>query len=474
MIRTMRGRFVLSHVLPLLVIVPLMGIALTYVLETRVLLQNLSTELTGQALLAAEIASHRESVWTDPMRAQELTMLVYSHVDARVMLLDIEGRLLSSSDPQDLGRVGQPQQVAGWAEVRVGQVSVRTLYSRQLHHEIVDILVPVTGPDGSVVGVVRLSHQLTGVYQRFVRLRYLIAGVLLAGLLLGGAVGWVLALNLERPLVQVTRALDRLSSEEQISPLPEQGPRETRVLARSFNRLMERLRSLEQARRQLLANLVHELGRPLGALRSAIQALLGGADKDEALRQELLVGMEDEIDRLRRLLDDLADLHDQVLGALELDRRTIALSEWLAHTLGPWREAAQEKGLRWQASIASALPVLEADPDRLGQVLGNLLSNAIKFTPSGGTVFVDAGAERGMAWIRVGDTGPGIAPEERERIFDPFYRSQPGRRFPQGMGLGLSIARDVVVAHGGRLELESTPGLGSRFTVYLPLSEPAD
>jgi signal transduction histidine kinase len=209
-------------------------------------------------------------------------------------------------------------------------------------------------------------------------------------------------------------------------------------------------------------------------LRSAIQALLRGADQDEVLRHELLVGMEDETDRLRRLLDDLADLHDQVLGALELDRRTIALGEWLTHTLSPWREAAQEKGLRWQVTVASSLPALQADPDRLGQVLGNLLSNAIKYTPSGGQVSVGAGAEGGMAWVRVSDTGPGIALEEQKRIFDPFYRSQPGRRFPQGMGLGLSIARDVVVAHGGRLDLESTPGLGSHFTVFLPLSEPTD
>jgi two-component system sensor histidine kinase BaeS len=298
--------------------------------------------------------------------------------------------------------------------------------------------------------------------------------VLLAGLLLGGAIGWVLALNMERPLGRVTHALDRLIAGERLSPLPEKGPREIQVLARSVNSLVERLRGLEQARRQLLANLVHELGRPLGALRSAIQALTSGADKDEELRQELLTGMEDETDRLRRLLDDLAGLHDQVLGALELDRRTIALGEWLAHTLGPWREAAQDKGLQWQATMPSSLPVLNADPDRLGQALGNLLSNAIKYTPSSGIVTVDAGVEGGMAWIRVGDTGPGIALAEQGQIFEPFYRSPTGRRFPRGMGLGLSIARDVIVAHGGRLDLDSAPGLGSRFTVFLPCSGSTD
>ncbi|MBN1582072.1 MAG: HAMP domain-containing histidine kinase, partial [Anaerolineae bacterium] len=213
---------------------------------------------------------------------------------------------------------------------------------------------------------------------------------------------------------------------------------------------------------------------PLGALRSAIQALLGGADKDEELRQELLTGIEDEIDRLRRLLDDLAGLHDQVLGSLELDRRTIALGTWLAHTLGPWREATRDKGLQWQTTIPPALPVFKADPDRLGQALGDLLNNAIKYTSAGGLVTVDAGVKDGMAWIRVGDTGPGIAAEEQERIFEPFYRSQMGRRFPQGMGLGLSIARDVVIAHGGRLDVDSAPGLGSRFTMFLPFSESTD
>jgi len=449
-----------------------MGIALIYVLETQVLLQNLSAELTGQALLAAEIASSRGDLWVNPAQAQALTTRVHSHVNARVMLLDARGSLVSSSDPADASRVGQTMAVSGWEEARAGQISVRTLYSRQLHHEIVDVLVPVVGLDGQVIGIVRLSHQLTGVYERFVRMRYLVAGVVLAGLAVGGAVGWLLALNMERPLQRATQAIDRLVGGERLAPLPEKGPKELQVLARSVNSLVSRLRGLEQARRQLLANLVHELGRPLGALRSAIQALLGGADKDEALRRELLSGMEEETDRLRRLLDDLAGLHDRVLGTLELDLRAIALGEWLALTLAPWREAAHEKGLEWQAAIPSSLPDLKADPDRLGQVLGNLLSNAIKFTPPGGRVSVDAGTRGDMAWIRVGDTGPGIAPEEQRRIFDPFYRSQRGRRFPQGMGLGLSIARDVVVAHGGRLEVDSSPGQGSRFTVLLPQTVP--
>jgi signal transduction histidine kinase len=267
----------------------------------------------------------------------------------------------------------------------------------------------------------------------------------------------------------VTQAARQLASGEQLTPLTERGPKEIQNLLHSMNVLVQRLLSLEQARRQLLSNLVHELGRPLGAFRSATQALLGRSGEDADLRQELLAGMDAEVEHLGRLLDDLAGLHDQVLGTLELNRQPTAPSEWLARTLPPWRESAQAKGLKWEATIPPDLPTVDVDPDRLAQVVGNLLSNAIKYTPPRGTVSLDAGIEGEEAWIRVSDTGPGISPEEQARIFAPFYRSQPGRRFPQGMGLGLSIAYALVAAHGGRLELDSTPGLGSRFTVWLPL-----
>jgi signal transduction histidine kinase len=102
-------------------------------------------------------------------------------------------------------------------------------------------------------------------------------------------------------------------------------------------------------------------------------------------------------------------------------------------------------------------------------VIGNLVSNAIKFTTGGGTITIEMGEDGQHVWIRVSDTGPGIPPDAQEKMFEPFVRGGQGRRFPQGMGLGLSIARELVEAHGGRLELESEAGLGSRFTVWLPL-----
>jgi two-component system sensor histidine kinase BaeS len=476
MFKSLRGRFVFSHVLPFLVLMPLMGVALIYVLETQVLLNDLSDELMGQAVLIAELLGDQPQVWLDPLQAQAYIARLDPRLEVQVMLLSANGYLLASSNPDDAEYLGQPYALPGLDEALAGQVAVHQTLNRSGQDEIVDVLVPVFSPRRQLVGVVRLSYRPANVQDRFVRLRYLIGGVIIGGVALGAVVGWVLALNLERPLRQVTQAVRQLTDGERLEPLPERGPREVYSLVHSVNALVARLRSLEQARRQLLANLVHELGRPLGALLSAMQALQSGADQDTALRQELLGGMKGEVNRLQHLLDDLARLHDQVLGILELDRRPADISEWLAHTLSPWREAAQTKGLLWQTGIPDTLPTIEIDSDRLGQALGNLLSNAIKYTPSGGTVTVEAGVSEGDqvrgeargVWIRVGDTGPGIAAEAQDRLFTPFYRAQAGRRFPQGMGLGLSIARDLITAHGGRLEVDSALGRGSRFTLWIP------
>jgi two-component system sensor histidine kinase BaeS len=465
---TLRTRLILSHLLPTLVITPVMGLALVYVLETQVLLVNVSRELAEQATLVAEMAKERSDIWYDPAQAGAFVARMSPRLTARVMLLDSRGYLLASSDLGDARGLDRPLKLPGLASALAGETYVRVDYSRVLYAEVADALVPVTGPDQQVLGVVRLTHQLAGIYESFLRLRYFIVGVLLVGLLLGVALGWMLALNMGRPLRQMTRVVHGIASGQQLTRLPERGPEEIRMLLRAVNSLVERLNGLEQARRQLLANLVHELGRPLGALRSAVQALLGAADQDTALRQELLLGMDQEISRLQRLLDDLARLHDQVLGTLELDRQPTVLVDWLLHVLLPWRIAAQEKGLKWEAVVPADLPVLKIDPDRLAQAVSNLLSNAIKYTPAGGRVSVDVGVVDSAVSIQVTDTGPGIEPEEQARIFTPFFRGRSAGRFPQGMGLGLTIAYDLVIAHGGRLELDSTPGQGSRFTIQLP------
>lgn len=468
--QTLRSRLILSHTLPLLITIPLISLALIYILETRVILPNLSRELVIQANIIAETTRNQADIWSNPAQAQRFVTRTAEHLTAQITLLDPKGQILASSHPEIVGRLGQPLDHPNLPDILAGGRSVQMNYSRSLQAEIVDVFVPVLDSDQQVIGVVRMTQQLGSVYELFLNLRYLIASVVMVEILVGVGLGLILALNLERYLGRVTEALYQIANGQPLSLLPERGPVEVRALFQAINTLVERLQSLEEARRHLLANLVHELSRPLGALRATTHALLKGADQDPALRRELIEGIEAEIQRLQPLLDNLTQLHGQVLGTLELHRQPTEIGPWLSRTLQPWQAMAQEKGQQWVVEMPATLPALNIDINQLAQAVGNLLSNAIKYTPSDGTITVVARVRDHTFQIRVSDTGPGITVEEQDHIFAPFYRSQLNRRFPQGMGLGLAIAHDMVVAHGGQLLVESTPGLGSHFTIRLPLS----
>jgi signal transduction histidine kinase len=317
--------------------------------------------------------------------------------------------------------------------------------------------------------VVRVSSRVVTVLDQIYQLRYLLAAILALGILAGLGLGSYLALSIERPIKRVAHSIQELAAGDRQVQVEEQGPEEIRSLAHSFNVLVIRLNSLEQARRQLLANLVHELGRPLGAIRSAIQALINGAMDDQQLSGDLLSGLDGETLRLQRLLEDLAGLHDQVLGSLELNRKPLKLQDWLLEIVSPWEAAAREKGLSWRLEVEQDLPEIELDPDRMAQALGNLLSNAVKFTPAGGQVAISVHRMEKELVMEVEDSGPGIPQGEQEKVFQPFYRGSQGRRIVQGMGLGLSIVRQVAEAHGGQIEVESQPGKGSCFRLRLPM-----
>jgi signal transduction histidine kinase len=151
-----------------------------------------------------------------------------------------------------------------------------------------------------------------------------------------------------------------------------------------------------------------------------------------------------------------------------LSLETVDLAKWLLNLVQIQREVAYAKGLQWESDIPEDLPVMSIDPDRLAQAVGNLTNNAIKFTPPGGKITIRAGSQADEVWIAIQDTGLGIPVEDQELVFTPFFRGRTETRFPQGMGLGLSIARDLVMAHQGRLEFESVQDRGSCFTIWLP------
>jgi two-component system, OmpR family, sensor histidine kinase BaeS len=472
MFRTLRQRLIWSQIIPLLIVLPVMGLVLIYTLESQFLIPRLAQNLMGDARLLSEISSSEFELWGNPVLFENLISRVQLDSAIRVMFLDSDGRLLYSSDNADLPSAGKVVDAPGLAAAQRGRESALTTYSiLQTKNVMIDIYEPVTASDDSVVGVVRLTYRVASLYELFGEMRWQIALALVLGLVLSAIIGTWLAISISQPVSQVTKAIYDLAIGKRHEPLDVKGPEELRSQAQAVNFLVDQLHTMENSRRQLLANLVHELGRPLGAIRSAIHALANGADRDPVLFKDLTGGMDDETIRLQHLLDDLANLYDQSMGGLELNIRATSVQKWLPGVLRSWQSAAQEKQIHWEENIQKDIPPLPMDGDRMAQVVGNLLSNAVKYTKSGGDILVSVLTDEKDLFIKIKDTGSGIRPDEQNKVFLPFYRGDQGKRIKQGMGLGLPIARDLTVAHGGELTFRSDPGFGSTFTVSIPLEQ---
>ncbi len=465
--RTLRARLILSHILPLLLVIPLIGAALVYLLETQVLLSDLSQRLSAEAQLIAAAVNPDPEIWEDLEQAKVFITEVSQGVPDWILLIDQRGNLIIAGRAGGVDLTGRSLDPEGIAAALSGLPSVQVSYG--VFQQDVQVFVPVKDLNQKLVGIIGLTGTIEGIAEQFGRFRRYILFILLVEFGIGSLIGLLLAVNLERPIRQVSEAVVEIAHGERTMPVPETGPEEIQDLSTAVNDLSRQLREMEEVRRSMLANIVHEISRPLAAVMSAVHVLLQEPGNDPEIRRELLLGVENEVSRMQPLLDDLAQLHGQVLGSVELKLQTVSINEWLPPILLPWRTAALDRGIEWQVDLAKDLPAIQIDPDRMAQVLGNLLSNAIKYTPNEGKIRVAAGSDENEVWIRVSDTGPGISPEEQEQVFEPFFRSQKQHRFPQGLGLGLTIARDLVTAHRGRLELTSAFGEGSQFTVYIPI-----
>ncbi len=463
--KSLRSQLILSHILPLLILIPLLGILLAYIVETQVVLTDLADDLASEAKALAGLAQAQRVVLLDQAQAEIFARAASAEYDRNIAIYQANGAALAvvveSNAPAELQLTTSELEA-----LNAGQTQTRTFYNLEPSQITTLAFAPVLDPQQRLIGIVRVSEHVDRLNARLTQLRLIILGATLLALCAAVGIGAFLADRTARRLNAVTNSIMQIARGSEFETNTNVMPREFRATFDAVSDLQKRLRESEETRKRLLANLVHELGRPLGALQAAIHALQQGADNDAVMRQELLQGMDAQVERLKPLLDNLASLHGGLSGALELHRELIAPSDWLPKTIITWREAAEQKNLKWVQAIPNDLPQVSVDADKMAQVIGNLLANAIKYTPEGGEVALRAGQRANQVWIEVRDTGMGISPQDQQHIFDPFYRGH-NARFPQGMGLGLSIARDIVNAHGGRIEVESKMGEGSRFTVIL-------
>jgi len=465
----LRHQLILSHILPYLVLIPLIGLALVYLLESQVVLAEAANKLAGEGQLLTETLLKQPGIWSDPAAAQSAVDQISSNLDAHIMLVNLSGSVIASNDPVPLGGAGTRIPIPDREDLLSRGISTQLEYSQDQHAEVVVVFLPVPGGRRQPIGLLRLSKRLKDVYGEFIRVRVIVLSILGAGMVLTLVLGISMSIMLERPLRKVSDSLHGLVEGGQGTPLIEQGPEEIRTIQRNFNLLRKRLVELEEIRHRLISNIVHELGRSYGALKAAIQALLIGGFREKEFQVDLLKGMDLEVQQLQRHLGDLSNLQDLLTGELELEMESTSLRDYLLSITRPWQVIALDKGLKWSEDIPANLPSVELDPQRLGQAIGNILGNATRFCEPGGTVSVTARANEELVSIEIIDSGPGIPAEEQDRIFMPFYQGVSSQQSAApGMGLGLSIARDLVASHGGVVSLQSNPGHGSTFGIKLP------
>jgi len=269
------------------------------------------------------------------------------------------------------------------------------------------------------------------------------------------------------PLEALAAAADEVAAGTYEVELPERGGgSEVERLAARFGEMTARLSESEQLSRHFLMSVSHELRTPLTAIRGHVSALREGVLEDEAARRRSLEVIAEEALRLERLVGDVLDLAKLDARRFALLREEVDLRALCERAYAAFAEEARARGVDYELRLGPEA-VLVTDGDRVLQIVSNLLTNALRWTPPGGRVGLELAARDGEVTVAVADSGPGIPPQERERIFRPFWSGDGG-----GTGLGLTIARELALALGGRLELESEPGRGSRFVLVLPREAP--
>ena len=276
------------------------------------------------------------------------------------------------------------------------------------------------------------------------------------------ALGLRSVVRMARPVGELMEAVGRIESGDYAARVAERGPREVRALARAFNNMAARLQSDEEQRRNLLADVTHELRTPLTVIQGNLEGLLDGVyPADETHLAPIL----EETRVMSRLIEDLRMLSLAESGALKLHKESTDLGVLMTEATASFRAPAESAGVVLDVTLAPDLPLIEMDPERIREVLANLIANALRHTPRGGRIQVSAaGAAGGKHVISVRDTGAGIPSDALPHIFDRFYKSDDSR----GSGLGLTIAKNLVTAHGGEIAAESEVGKGTRIWFTLP------
>jgi two-component system sensor histidine kinase BaeS len=362
---------------------------------------------------------------------------------------------------------------SGGVSIAVGWLTLR--YT-SLRHVGLRRTIMVIGALGPLFMILNIAFTARLMFISTHDLRLLIL-LLLFAIIPGLAVASLLSERIDRAVAELNAGAIRMATGDLSTRVRSAGIAELRSLAASFNSMATRLETLaevrdeaEQARRDLIAAVSHDLRTPLASLRALAEALHDGVVDDPEGVQRYLGLMVTETERLSGLIDDLFELARIESGTLRLDLAPLMVQDLLSEALERMSAQAALHDLRLGGSVEGDPPPVLIDSQQITRALLNLVQNAIQHTPRGGEIWIGARHESDTVTIDVRDTGDGIAAGDLPRIFERFYRGDPARSRDAGAGLGLAIARGIIEAHGGTIRAESAPGGGTRIHFTLPLA----
>ena len=359
--------------------------------------------------------------------------------------------------PQDEWRQFDPGQLA--TPALSGEQNWALLGSGRDTLEVASVRLP----DGTLFQVGKSTARRTDLLRRFRTVLVVDFLSLVAIGLAGGAVFTSSALRPVRDLIATVREIMRTGRMQSRVPAQDTGDA-LDELGLLVNQMLDRIEALIAGMRGALDNVAHDLRTPMMRLRGMAESALQSHDDPAALREALADCLE-ESERVVSMLNTLMDISEAETGTMRLEVSRVDLAELIANAVDLYEDVAEEKGVSLAASVSEPLWV-EVDRNRMRQVLANLIDNAIKYTPAGGRVDVGATGNGGLATVWVADSGMGMTADELPRIWDRLYRGDKSRS-ERGLGLGLSLVKAIVEAHGGRVSVDSTPGKGSRFELRL-------
>lgn len=475
MLRTLRGRLLWSHIIVILVGLLIVAVSLfgfASVSDAR-LLPSL------ERLSAISRTNQREllQLWGSGAGSEELQGLLFNtseQADVRIMVVDTSAEEVvfdTATDDDWIGdsltNIERPQSLV---LTNVGRGSI---FGTFVHTNGSRWLV-FAEPDPALGRALIFYAQPEPTAGEFFN-EYFLRPLVYAGalaMLLAVILAAIIARSVARPLGTMASAAEAIARGEYDQRVPQNGPDEVQRVAGSFNSMAAQVNATQQAQRDFVANVSHDLKTPLTAITGWSQALLDGAADAPDERRRAAETIHNEANRMARLVNELLDLARLESGQLQMTMRRVDLNEILADVQRGQLPRARAKSIELELDPANEAVVM-GDPDRLTQIFTNLADNALAYTPSGGTVRLTA--RQSDNWVEgiVTDTGPGIPEEELPRVFERFYRLEKSRARGgdgRGSGLGLAIVHELVTAHGGRISVSSEIGRGTAFVVRFPRS----